>query len=192
MTYLTREDFNKNINEIFEKSKLIGDSWKLLKASNNQDALFYLERIEQKCIKPSKQDETKAQDLESTRSEIYTFVYHVIFSDSYSVPVLYLNVYKSNGSSLNYDELYSYFNLNSKLNDAYDLVITQQEHPILFKPFYFVHPCKTADWMIATNPNQNESILNYTLKWMSFVFASFNINLDVKYGLTLDKLKTFV
>ena len=188
MTYLTREDFNKNINEIFYKSKLIGDSWKLLKASVNQDALFYLERIEQKCINPNKQDEAEAQ------SEIYTFVYHVIFSDSFSVPVLYLNVYKSNGSSLNYDELYSYFNLNSKLNDAYDLVITQQEHPILFKPFYYVHPCKTADWMIATNPNpeSSESILNYTLKWMSFVFASFNVNLDVKYGLTLDKLKTFV
>jgi hypothetical protein len=33
---------------------------------------------------------------------------------------------------------------------------------------------------------------NYTLTWLSFVFSSFKINLDTKYGLKLNDLKDFL
>ena len=198
--YLTREIFNQNIHEICLKSNLIGDSWNLLsvppKNTLKEEPILYLEKSEQECVK-----------IEDSIDEIYTFTYHIIFSDSFAVPVLYLNVSKSSGCLLTHDELYSYYNLlkpsDSQIerDPVYDLVITQQEHPILFKPFYFVHPCKTADWMslIARANSQEEDVQeklrnceNYTLTWMSFVFSSFNIKLDTKYGLKLNVLKDFV
>ena len=202
MTNLTRETFNQNINEILFKSKLIGDSWSLLKIESNsphaEECVAYLSKTEQKCV-----------DLADSLNEIYTFTYHVVFSESFAVPVLYLNVSKSNGSLLTHEEIYEYFNLTKSTSDpVYDLIITQQEHPLLFKPFYFVHPCHTADWMssISQTATQEEEetgeakkltkgfkhLDNYTLTWLSFVFASFNITLDTKYGLKLNVLKEFV
>jgi len=197
ISYITRDTFNQNVNEIHLKSKLIGDSWNLVTIPstlpNQKEILVYLEKIEQKLVE----------------QDIYTFTFHVVYSESYSVPVLYLNVSKSNGSLLTHDELYSYFNLSKLLkgqDSVYDLVMTQQEHPLLFKPFYFVHPCRSADWMkiIATNKSiegerekeksgdySHHNLENYTLTWLSFVFSSFNINLDTKYGLKLNALKDF-
>lgn len=193
--YLTRDTFNQNVTEINLKSKLIGDSWSLIEVPstipNQNEPLMYLEKIEQKLVE----------------QEIYTFTFHVVYSESFSVPVLYLNISKSNGCLLNHEELYSYFNLTKSLKDkesVYDLVITQQEHPLLFKPFYFVHPCKTADWMkiIALNKSNGEKeksddtevdrLENYTLTWLSLVFSSFNINLDTKYGLNVNALKELI
>ncbi len=196
-SYLSRETFNQNINEIHLKSRLIGDSWSLLEIPSNlpnkNETLIYLEKIEQKLVE----------------QEIYSFTFHVVYSESYSVPVLYLNVSKSNGCLLTHDELYEYFKLaksSDSSNSIYDLIITQQEHPLLFKPFYFVHPCKTADWMsIISEKKMDEEgeenvksedlavhLDNYTLTWLSFVFSSFKINLDTKYGLKLNDLKDFL
>ena len=191
--YLTRETFNQNISEIFLKSQLIGDSWNLIKTpaasriACEEAPLVYLEKCEQKLA-----------EVEDSR-EILSFTYHIVFSESFAVPVLYLNVSRSNGCSLSHDELYSYFKLkkfSEKQDSVYDLMLTQQEHPILFKPFYFVHPCKTADWMslIASNLRTEDEAVrkdldNYTLTWLSSVFSAFKINLDTKYGLKLSALK---
>ena len=69
-------------------------------------------------------------------------------------------------------------------------LLSQQEHPITFKPFYFLHPCKTSEWMILTKvaePSGSDcdilQIKNYTLKWLSFVFFSMNVEFDLKFGM---------
>ena len=77
-------------------------------------------------------------------------------------------------------------------------LLSQQEHPITFKPFYFLHPCKTSEWMKMTSrfgSNEDDDaeqsgsvpdilpVQNYTLKWLSFVFSSMNIDFDLKFGM---------
>ncbi len=181
---INKSIFNNEITEICEKSELLGDDWKIFEA---EDDVLYLEKNERKFI--------------PNQNEIYTLTYQAVFSESFSVPVLYLNVHKSNGKILDYNEIYSYFNLNtsqansnttssSKFDeDATNLsIISQQDHPILCKPFYFLHPCKTIDWMHATKTNSYSKSNNYTLKWLSFVLASLNISFNIKYGLNKSEL----
>lgn len=62
-------------------------------------------------------------------------------------------------------------------------LLSQQEHPLLFKPFYFLHPCKTADWMKSTEVFECEVKTNYTLKWLSFVFFALNVDFDFKFAI---------
>ena len=82
--FITRLEFNKNLIEIFEKSKKINDfSWNLLKINSlteSEEIIYYLEKKSQ-----------KARQAESGITEIITFIYNVVYSESYCVPVLYLN-----------------------------------------------------------------------------------------------------
>ena len=98
--YLDREVFNRDINEIYAKSQLIKDSWVLIKSNplvtNDTTEIFYLEKKEQKLF-GNKMDQIND---EQNFVEVYSFIYHVIFSESYSVPVLYLTGFKSNGTCL--------------------------------------------------------------------------------------------
>ena len=171
--FLTRKVFNQNIREIKDKSKLIDNNWHLIETNNSDDhenePINYLESIEQTFLS----------------GELLTITLHVVYSSSFNVPVLYLNINKSNGKLLNYQEMYDYFNLNMNSDEREDgvdvlMTLTQQEHPILFKPYYFIHPCKTSKWMSTSSLN-NE--YNYTLKWMSFVFSAFGLKLNIKYGM---------
>ncbi len=148
------------------------------------ELISYLECVEQKLAN------------DSNNLGLLTLTFHIVYSSSFNVPVLYLNVNKANGSLLNYQEIYDYFNLSLKssergLNVSDELVLTQQEHPILFKPFYFIHPCQTSKWMQASSlasPSDTHLVYNYTLKWLSFVFSAFGLDLNTKYGLRLEEL----
>nr|AWV66634.1 ubiquitin-like--conjugating enzyme ATG10 [Brachionus rotundiformis] len=161
---IPRSVFNDNIREVYSKSSKLGDNWNLIVFDKN---IIYLEKKEQQMY----------------QNEIITIVYHIIYSESYAVPVLYLNISKSNGSIFKYDEIYSFYNLNQVSNyQESGLILTQQEHPLLFKPFYFMHPCKTSQWMNETKLSTCQSI-NFTLKWLSFVFSALRIPLDIKYAL---------
>jgi hypothetical protein len=160
---------------------------------------LYLERKIQTNCYNTKVDSN--DDLFEDSVEILTFVYHIVYSDSWSVPVLYLNAYKSDGRCLNYEELYSSLLIEDSLKN--ELFITQQEHPILFKPFFYLHPCKTNEFMLVTKPIENEkpemalsetlynssATKNYTLKWLSFVFSTLRIPVDIKYALSLTSIK---
>lgn len=163
---ISRSVFNKEIREIYSKSIKLGDDWSLIVFDQNQD-IIYLEKKNQQLHK----------------NDIITLVFHIIYSESYSVPVLYINISRSNGSIFKYGEVYNFFNLiETDRNQELGIVLTQQEHPILFTPFYFMHPCKTSQWMDQTSLGSNAN-LNFTLKWLSFVFSALRIPLDIKYAL---------
>ncbi len=208
-SYLNRSEFNENISEIYIKSKKLQDfSWSLIECHqtvdqqtsklqfsytkidpthkiNQRDGVLYLEKVNQRLV-----------ELDSSCKEILTFVYNVVYSDSYNVPVLYLNAFKSTGSQLNSEEFKKLFIAHEQLNhESADArihlvnLLSQQEHPLVFKPFYFLHPCKTADWMYATEINNQikdaytPKKINYTLKWLSFVFFALNINFNFNFSL---------
>jgi ubiquitin-like-conjugating enzyme ATG10 len=211
---ITRQVFNENILEIIKKSSIIGDCWKL-KYYTQEDKLksedpsfvpnIYIEKeIQQKQSNQSNQSEATVQaeqddnesDTVNTHSQdILTTSLNVIYSDSFNVPILYLNVYKSNGKCLSYEELYKFLSipcclneresneLSIKRNELVDLYLTQQEHPVKGKPFFFLHPCRTGEWMAQTAIKKEET--NYSLRWMSFIFSQIGIKMDIKYA-TMD------
>ncbi|KAF0528298.1 Ubiquitin-like-conjugating enzyme ATG10 [Gigaspora margarita] len=85
--------------------------------------------------------------------EYFTVDYHIIYSTSYKVPVLYFNAYNSDGTLLTNDEIYSNLVHPLKHNDiktaGFNGAISQQDHPTLLIPFYYLHPCETATLMTS-------------------------------------------
>ncbi|KAF7396500.1 hypothetical protein HZH66_007362 [Vespula vulgaris] len=99
--------------------------------------------------------------------------HHILWSMSYSVPVLYFNGWKSdfpginrisveeaqgliNGSALNYSEL------------------SQAIHPILGTPYLQLHPCMSHELLQYTHKSKNKLV-----SWLSFV-APAALRLDIK------------
>ena len=76
--------------------------------------------------------------------------YHVCYSTSYEVPVLYFTATFQNGKQLPLKDVWSLVSdmYVSAESDRWGL-ITQHEHPLLSRPFYYIHPCHTAQVMAA-------------------------------------------
>lgn len=56
-------------------------------------------------------------------------------------------------------------------------ILTQMEHPILFKPFLTLHPCKTAEIINITDRSQNK-----VLTFISSIGPSIQLTMDLKYA----------
>ena len=76
--------------------------------------------------------------------------YHVVYSTSYEVPVLYFTAAFQSGKQLPLKDIWSLISDTyvSAESDRWGL-ITQNEHPLLSRPFYHIHPCHTAQVMAA-------------------------------------------
>ena len=74
--------------------------------------------------------------------------YHIVYSQSYQVPILYFNATYTNGRQLVLEDIWKLISkqLTSSKTDKWSLV-TQQEHPLLHCPYYHIHPCHTAKVM---------------------------------------------
>lgn len=62
----------------------------------------------------------------------------------------------SDGSLVSLEEVWDLFLVNTKLEENKDdllNVITQSEHPLLFRPFFLLHPCKVNE-VLSTFPNR--------------------------------------
>lgn len=59
-------------------------------------------------------------------------------------------------------------------------IVSQVEHPILFRPFYMIHPCHTSKFMseiAARIPNDG-----YLVTWLSTVAALIGLELDKRFA----------
>ncbi|KAG9353571.1 hypothetical protein JZ751_011690 [Albula glossodonta] len=59
----------------------------------------------------------------------------------------------------------------------------QQEHPLIGQPFFFLHPCRTADFMrpllqVAHAENRK---LNYIVSWLSVVGPVVGLDVPLSY-----------
>lgn len=86
----------------------------------------------------------------SPRPLILACEYHVIYSLSYQVPVLYFTVSYHSGKLVPLAELWELLPTGQVCSDNGKWgILTQAEHPLLFQPFYCLHPCNTAKAMGA-------------------------------------------
>lgn len=173
---LPLEEFKKCAKEFISLSSSIGDDWSLKRTDKD---VFYLEKrntLHNSTAQNCKNLEAHYQEPENNFTMI---VYHIIYSLSYSVPVLYFNAYHENGKLLSLDEIWNkipkcYLSEIDKWS-----TITQQEHPILGIPYFMIHPCYTADFM------KNHSMNNYLITWLSTVGPLAGLKLSLEYGKNL-------
>jgi len=88
------------------------------------------------------------------------FQFHIIYSRTHKVPMLYFQGIRSGGL----------IEIDSLLVEGGDNFITQLEHPVLGTPFLAVHPCKTALFMsLLMKESGTFDIENYLLSWLGIV-----------------------
>lgn len=64
-------------------------------------------------------------------------------------------------------------------------ILTQMEHPVLFRPFMALHPCRTAE--VLTQFGQKSE--NLLLTFISLYGPYVKLNLSNAYGLKVSKSK---
>ncbi|KAM6223195.1 ubiquitin-like-conjugating enzyme ATG10 [Rhynchocyon petersi] len=119
-------------------------------------------------------------------SEVIKYEYHVLYSCSYQVPVLYFRASFLDGRPLTVKDVWERVHECYKtqlLQGPWD-TITQQEHPILGQPFFVLHPCKTNEFMIPVLKNSQKinRKVNYITSWLSIVGPVLGLNLPLSYA----------
>ena len=233
---LTQNEFITAAKNFIEKSDKLYDGWIL----EEYKEMPYLKLLVQRKTTnhPKKQvgdrknndiPNNSAKDCDCAALDTNTGVdlvfleYHVIYSTSYSVPVLYVRGYDAFGGMVRIDKLIvdggltpnqhneakthkesedTRMNINSgeTLDNSPSLAdfvkpesFSQCSHPLLFEPFYQLHPCHTAQWMEIMCSVQNAkedlerekqvSVGMYIIIWLSFVGPFVGLSIDNKYML---------
>ncbi|KAJ3696805.1 hypothetical protein LUZ61_000510 [Rhynchospora tenuis] len=118
-------------------------------------------------------DEATLVDVYNHDAHLYDF--HVVYSFTYRVPVLYFRGYKSDGCQLSLDEIKEELPSHAVqiLEKSKWTFMTQEEHPYLNTPWYTLHPCGTGDWMklllSSTSYGEKVSLIQYLPAWLSVI-----------------------
>ncbi|CAK7294640.1 Ubiquitin-like-conjugating enzyme ATG10 [Vulpes lagopus] len=146
----------------------------------------------QTCLPMEEALELPLDDFEKTEtttgSEVIKYEYHVLYSCSYQVPVLYFRASFLDGRPLALKDIWEGTHECYKtrlLQEPWD-TITQQEHPILGQPFFVLHPCKTNEFMtpVLKNSRKINRSVNYITSWLSVVGPVVGLHLPLSYART--------
>ena len=206
-SYLPYQQFERDARELVDISARIGDGWELktIKICSEPETIFLSKTITNHTIDTAEKDSieltndvlldlvgpSEVEDVIDpavaishlpTLQQTVCVEYHIVYSDSYEVPILYFNATQSNGQQLSLDDIWKIVSkdLTSSNPDRWSLV-SQQEHPLLGRPFYHVHPCHTAKVMgkaltvLSCEQHRSETMSsnggtnspNYLIAWLS-------------------------
>ncbi|XP_055687185.1 ubiquitin-like-conjugating enzyme ATG10 [Lutzomyia longipalpis] len=158
---MTPEEFRKEITEFVDISSKLHDSWelKIVKNKLDEEIPYLLKRG------------TKV----SFGSGILCMEFHVTYHPSFCVPVLGFDAFTNDGSSLSYEEIWSLLKIEEKPRDLFS-VLTQMDHPGLFRPIWTLHPCRTSEILKGVTGNR-------IIAFLSAIGPSIGLQLDLSYGL---------
>ena len=125
---------------------------------------------------------SESSNSESTQQIYHVYDYHVVYSPAYAVPVLYFDAKTADGRRLTLDEIWNTVDLEYATNIQYDAwsLISQQEHPLLGRVFYFIHPCHTSNFMNLINGKGSSQNL-YLCTWLTAVGRVVGLQLSTSY-----------
>ncbi|XP_068321657.1 ubiquitin-like-conjugating enzyme ATG10 [Pyrus communis] len=115
--------------------------------------------------------------VDTSNLQVCYYDFHIVYSDSYRVPVLYFRGYYIDGQPLALEEIEKDLPARSSkvLLESKWTFITQEEHPYLNRPWYKLHPCGTSEWMKLLFLGDNSQAKNgvaleqYLVSWLSVV-----------------------
>ena len=121
---------------------------------------------DQACVSSTFRTPLPSESEEEARTPVVVLCeYHVIYSLSYRVPVLYFTASYSNGRLVSLAELWKLLPAGQVCGcSGRRDILTQTEHPLLQRPFYCLHPCNTAKAMrevLGCFPSRSSSSLGH-------------------------------
>ncbi|XP_017464483.1 PREDICTED: ubiquitin-like-conjugating enzyme ATG10 [Rhagoletis zephyria] len=197
---LTWEEFLQEAIEFQKISERLGDIWALCK-KDDEDGNTYL-RYQQKIpntidsnsyADPLGQNQSPLEDDSATAApstkDLLQIEYHIVYSISYQVPVLYFRIYRSDGSLMNLEDAWRIFrgyvgNAGSAYatghttNEDMLNIMTQLDHPVLRRPYIAIHPCRTAELLAQAGLSRNR-----VLTFISLMGPFVQLVLKNEYGL---------
>ncbi|CAK8677617.1 unnamed protein product [Clavelina lepadiformis] len=170
MATISEVEFGKCCRGLYKASNELQDGWDLIEPSES----VYLSK---KFIKAAP---GSMQANYQIIAEVTTIECHVVYSPSYSCPVLYFTASNSEGKRLSLEDcqkLISPVYQEHLTSDFKWSFVTMQEHPVLLKPFYQLHPCHTTDFMKPLIELRNaKCVRNYVFSWLSVVLPVLGLN----------------
>lgn len=188
---MTWEEFVENAESIIEISNAIDDHWQF-EGDKNIPGQGYLLRREktfisidfpcnESCLK-AEEDlsnelclELREDPFEAPSAFERPLVkeHHILWSMSYSVPVLYFNGWKSDCPGINPISVEVAQKLLENENLNYS-ELSQAVHPILGTCFLYLHPCMSQS-LLKITPKSNNKLIS----WLSMV-ATAALNLQIR------------
>ncbi|KAI9357361.1 hypothetical protein DFJ73DRAFT_821554 [Zopfochytrium polystomum] len=93
---------------------------------------------------PAALDTSAAAAAAATSATTCSWEFHAVYSKVWGAPVLYFNCYDESGTVLP---------LRLSPSATETPVISQQDHPHLGLPFYYLHPCTTREFLDSLSAN---------------------------------------
>lgn len=200
---ITYDEFEAYSKDFATMSEKVGDSWEL-RTTNSAPAIVYLvktctqvleaddaecdnldQRVETDLVEES--DDGVVQQRVQQCSVPVRLEFHVVYSVSYEVPTLYLHASYQNGKALSISDVWKLIpSIHDSSTNAKWSLLSQQDHPILNRPFYYIHPCHTATALSAvySRPKDVRTVpdnINYILTWLSMFGPMVGLNVPLKY-----------
>lgn len=105
--------------------------------------------------------------------------YRITYSDAYSVPILMFRGSLKDGEPVPISYFWNFLSKNSSSQSGMLNVLSQIEHRQLGVPYFFIHPCKTKDFMADVSPSSPTS---YISLWLSLMAHCFGISVPMSIG----------
>ncbi|KHN84319.1 Ubiquitin-like-conjugating enzyme ATG10 [Toxocara canis] len=161
---ISEEEFERNIVELAQRSENCAEyRWSIAKYENGT-----------LC---------KSSSMLEYKNEIVVRHFHITYSRSYGVPVLWFNFYTREGNALHLEDITEI--LRAEHNEAVEFEalksISQGEHPVLGIMFYHIHPCKTH--LVMRHVRYD----NYVLSWLSIFGSALHLSLPGEMFVERDK-----
>ncbi|XP_007941665.1 ubiquitin-like-conjugating enzyme ATG10 [Orycteropus afer afer] len=204
--FFGEKTFQHYCAEFIKHSQQIGDGWEWKSSKDGSDGYMCKTYFQikngtagshlgtsadaQTCLSTEEALELPPDDFEVTETEatskVIKYEYHVLYSCSYQVPVLYFRASFLDGRPLTLKDIWEGVHecYKSRLLQGPWDTISQQEHPILGQPFFVLHPCKTSEFMlpVVKNSEKINRNINYITSWLSVIGPVVGLNLPLSYA----------